>query len=333
MKIAYLGAGTWGFCLARLLAEKGYNVTSWSIDPALVDKLNSTREHPLLPGRPAPASVRFTTDMKAALEGAALVVESVTSAGMRPVFEQVRSIGLPRGVPIALTSKGIEQGTGLTLPEVVISLLGEEVRSCITSLSGPSFADEVSRGLPTSIVCGAYSPDVAQLVADIFTTPFLRVYPNSDIKGISLGGALKNVIAIACGISDGLLLGTGAKATLMTRGLHEIAKLARLHGCRPETLYGLSGMGDLFLTCSSSTSRNYRFGTLLSEGLSATDAKARIQMVVEGAYTCVSALELSNKAKIAMPISEAVMQIIEGTLSPKEAVGQLMKRSIKEEML
>ncbi len=332
MKIAYLGAGTWGFCLSRLLAEKGFTVVCWSIDSVLVETLNRTREHPLLSGRPIAASALFTSDLKEALNGADLIVESVTSAGIRPVFEQVKACGIPQ-VPIVITSKGIEQKSGLILPEVIISVLGEAYRSCLALISGPSFAEEVSKQLPTSVVCGAYSPDVARLVSDTFSTPFLRVYPNSDIKGVALGGSLKNVIAIACGICDGLNLGTGAKATLMTRGLHEIAKLVRLQECRPETLYGLSGMGDLFLTCSSSTSRNYRFGKLLSEGLSAQEAKARIQMVVEGAYTCVSALEISRKTGVAMPIMEAVMQIINGTITPRDAVSLLMQRSIKEEPL
>lgn len=333
IKIAYLGAGAWGFCLARLLAEKGYDVTSWSNIPSQIEQLSTTREHPYLPGRPISQSVVFTTDLALALEGATIIVESVTSAGIRPVFEQIRSIGIPVTTPIVMTSKGIEQKSGLILSDVVTSILGEDHRQSIATLSGPSFAEEVSQHLPTSVVCGAYSEEVAQLVSDLFTTSYLRVYPNSDIRGVAFGGALKNIIAIACGISDGLSLGTGAKATLMTRGLHEIAKLARLQGCRPETLYGLSGMGDLFLTCSSSTSRNYRFGKLLSEGHSAEEAKKIVQMVVEGAYTCVSALELSREAKIAMPISEAVMKIIEGSITPKEATHLLMQRSIKEETL
>lgn len=333
MKIAYLGTGAWGFCLARLLAEKGYSVTCWSNEPAQIEQLTVTRVHPFLPGRPISDSVVFTTDLTLALKEANIIVESVTSAGVRPVFEQVRSIGIPTSTPIVMTSKGIEQKSGLILSDVVISILGDQYRQSIASISGPSFAEEVSQHLPTSVVCGAYSEEVARLVADLFTTPFLRVYPNSDIRGVSFGGALKNIIAIACGISDGLALGTGAKATLMTRGLHEIAKLARLQGCRSETLYGLSGMGDLFLTCSSITSRNYRFGKLLSEGHSSEEAKKMVQMVVEGAYTCVSALQLSREAKIAMPISETVMQILEGSITPKEAVRLLMERNIKEENL
>ncbi len=333
MKIAYLGAGAWGFCLARLLSEKGHQVTSWSIEEKLVETLNTTHVHPHLKGRPISALVRFTTDLEEALSGAEMIVESVTSAGLRPVCSQLKALGLSPNIPFCLTSKGIEQNSGLILSDVVLDVLGKEFQNSVCSFSGPSFADEVSQNLPTSVVAGAYTQSVAQVVADAFTTNFLRVYPNSDIRGVAMGGALKNVIAIACGISDGLNLGNGARASLMTRGLHEIVKLAKHYGAKHETLYGLSGMGDLFLTCSSSTSRNYSFGKLLSQGRSVNDAKKSIEMVVEGAYTAVSAVQLSKKANIPMPISEAVLNIIEGKIQPKEAVQLLMQRQIKDEAL
>lgn len=333
MKITYLGAGAWGFCLARLLAEKGHDVTSWSIDAPLVETLNSTHIHPHLKGRAIKESVLFTTDLERALDGAELIIESVTSQGLRPVCKQLKELKLSNNVPFCLTSKGIEQNSGMILPEVVIDVLGEDFRNSICSFSGPSFAEEVSQNLPTSVVAGAYDPKVAETIAEAFTTQFLRVYPNRDIVGVAFGGSLKNIIAIACGISDGLNLGTGARAALMTRGLHEMVRLAKHFGAKQETLYGLSGMGDLFLTCSSSTSRNYSFGKLLSEGRSVQDAKKSIEMVVEGAYTCLSAVQLSKKIGLSMPISEAVLQIIEGKLHPKEAVGLLMQRNIKEETL
>lgn len=332
-KIAYLGAGAWGFCLARLLASKGHQVTSWSIEETLLETLNKTRTHPYLPGRPMPDSVIFTSDLKKAVADAEIIVESVTSAGIRPVFHELKKLGISTEIPLVLTSKGIEQNSGLILSDVVKTILGDDYQTSVTCLSGPSFAEEVSRNLPTSVVCGALSLDVAKTVSDAFTTHFFRVYPNQDIRGVSFGGALKNIIAIACGIADGLDLGTGARAALMTRGLHEMVKLAKAHGCKQETLYGLSGMGDLFLTCSSSTSRNYSFGKLLSQGSSSQDAKDKIHMVVEGAYTCVSAMQLSKKLNISMPISEAVLDILEGRIEPKEAVSRLMQRDIKEETL
>lgn len=333
MKITYLGAGAWGFCLARLLAEKGHDVTSWSIEHALVDTLNKTHVHPNLKGRPIKESVRFTTNLAEALDGAELIVESVTSAGLRPVCKQLLALGLSPTIPFCLTSKGIEQNSGLILPEVIVDVMGEQYQNSICSFSGPSFAEEVSQNLPTSVVAGAYDPKIAEIVADAFTTSFLRVYPNRDIRGVAFGGSLKNVIAIACGISDGLNLGNGARAALMTRGLHEIVKLAKHYGAKQETLYGLSGMGDLFLTCSSTTSRNYSFGKLLSQGSSASDAKNSIEMVVEGAYTCVSAVQLGKKSGISMPICETVLQILEGKIHPLEAVQLLMQRNIKEEPL
>jgi glycerol-3-phosphate dehydrogenase (NAD(P)+) len=333
MKIAYLGAGTWGFCLARLLAEKGHKVTSWTIDSALLQTLNSTREHPHLPGRKADPSMLFTGNLLETLDGAEMIVEAVTSAGIRPVFEQVKKSGLTKPIPICITSKGIEQNTGLILPDVITEVLGSTYQSFVSVLSGPSFAEEVSQNLPTSIVCGSTSADTAKLVSETFSTPFLRVYPNRDIRGVAFGGSLKNIIAIACGISDGLKLGTGARAALMTRGLHEMVKLAKREGCNPETLYGLSGMGDLFLTASSSTSRNYRFGMLLAEGKNIQDAKKSIQMVVEGAYTALSAVQLAKTTDTAMPIAEMVLAIIEGKINPKDAALLLMQRSIKEESL
>jgi len=333
MKIAYLGAGVWGYCLASLLAEKGHTVTSWSIEKDLLQHINETKSHPNLLHKKAPENLIFTDNLEHALEGAEMIVEGVTSKGIRPVFESLKKIGIPENIPIVITSKGIEQDSGLLLPDVICQVLGNDYAPFLSVLSGPSFADEVSRSLPTSVVSGSISLDTASLVADVFTTPSFRVYPNIDIRGVAIGGALKNIIAIACGISDGMKLGTGAKATLMTRGLHEMVKLSRCLSANAETLYGLSGMGDLFLTCSSTTSRNYRFGTMLAEGVGIDDAKKNIHMVVEGAYTAVSCMQLAKKHGISMPISEMVLQIIQGTVIPSDAVLLLMKRTIKEETL
>lgn len=332
-KIGYLGTGAWGYCLASLLAAKGdYELVCWTTKPDLADHLNRTREHPLLPGHCSKGNMTFTTDMSLALHDASVIVESVTSAGLRPVFQQVRSLGLPL-CPIIITSKGIEQDTGKILPEVAIEVLGEQFRPLIGFLSGPSFAQEVIRGLPTSVVGTGFSLDIIQTVCEVFATPKFRIYPNTDILGVAFGGGLKNIIAIACGISDGLSLGSSSKAALMTRGLHEIRKLSVACGCKPETINGLAGMGDLCLTCSSSMSRNFRFGTLLAEGLSAEEAQKRIGMVVEGAYTCVSALQLGKQYDVELPIAESVYQIIYQSLKPLDAVKALMQRTIKEEHL
>ena len=200
-------------------------------------------------------------------------------------------------------------------------------------MSGPSHAEEVVQKLPTSVVVASYDPSLMRQIVDIFATPYFRVYPNADINGVAFGGAVKNIIAIACGISDGLGFGDNTKAALMTRGLHEIRKLSVTKGCKPETLNGLSGMGDLCVTCLSKLSRNYMFGRLIAEGLESQVAQEKIGMVVEGAYTCVSALQLAKKAKVEVPITQAVYSIIYENLDPHQAVHLLLQRATKEEHL
>lgn len=332
MRIAYLGAGTWGFCLAALLASKGNQVILWTSDPEFVKTLEKTRIHPKLPKVRASENLSFTSHLQEAIEGAELLVESVTSKGIRPVFEQLRCLG---GVhcPIVITSKGIEQNSGLLLPEVVQQILGEEVRTSLCCLSGPSHAEEVIQQLPTSVVAASYNPKIMHDVATIFNTPFFRVYPNSDVNGVAFGGAMKNIIGIACGISDGLGFGDNTKAALMTRGLHEIRKLSSTKGCKAETLNGLSGMGDVCVTCLSKLSRNYMFGRLIAEGLEPKVAQEKIGMVVEGAYTCVSALQLAKKNHIEVPITQAMYSILYEGLNPKDAVKALLQRTVKEEHL
>lgn len=331
-KIGYLGAGAWGYCLACLLASKGYSVVSWSIEEEAIAFLQEKREHPKIKGFPAPPTLSFTDDIGEALDGKDLVVEGVTSAGIRQVFQTVKEVGIP-DCPIVLTSKGIEQNTGLLLTDVVLEVLGKKHKKQIGCLSGPSIAQEVLKGLPSSVVCSAYDPDIIPLIHEAFSTPTFRVYPNQDINGVELGGALKNIIAIACGISDGLGFGDNAKAALMTRGLHEIRKLAIIKGCKPETLNGLAGMGDLCVTCLSKFSRNYRFGQLIAEGLDPENAKKKIGMVVEGTYTCLSAIQIAKKSHIEVPITESVYKVVYEKMSPHEAVKWLLQRVTKEEYL
>ncbi len=325
-KIGYLGAGTWGFALSALLGNKGHEVTVWTRDSQLASLLQKERAHPKLAGSIAPETVRFTSDLREALDGAEVVAESVTGAGMRPVFERLGKIE----VPVILTSKGIEQGSGLLLPEVAAQFIPKPL---VGILSGPSLADEVVKNLPTSVVCSAYDLDVMKLIHELFTTPTFRIYPNEDIDGVAFGGAMKNIIAIACGISDGLGGGDNAKAALMTRGLHEMRKLGVAKNCSPETLNGLSGMGDLSATCMSTSSRNYRFGRLVAEGFSPEGARQKIGMSVEGVYTCVAARELGKKHQIPIPITEATYAIIYEGLDPRQAVRAILQRVIKEEHL
>jgi len=332
MRAGFLGTGSWGFCLARLIASNGHEVISWTNDPELELRLKATKVHPRFPEHRALDKMEFTSSLEECLKGVDLLVESVTAAGIRPVFEKVRELGVP-DVPIILTSKGIEQESGLILSDVLLELFGEGVKKQIGSVSGPSYAQEVIRGQPTSVVGTAYEQDVIEVICAAFSSPAFRIYPNRDIQGVSYGGALKNVIAIACGISDGLGYGFSARAALMTRGLHEMRKLAMAKGSEPQTLNGLSGMGDLCVTCSSPLSRNYRYGELLAEGNTPEEAKEKIGMVIEGEYTCVTALQLSREEEVSMPITEMVYQIVFDRLEPKDAVKLLMQRSIKEEHL
>lgn len=329
MKIAYLGAGTWGFALASLLVENGHEVVMWTRDPAFKELLEETREHPKLKGFIMPPSVRFTSNLHEAIAGAECIVESVTSSGVRAVFKDI----LPLEVPLIITSKGIEQGSGFLLPEVIADLAGQPRYPWVGVLSGPSHAEEVIQKLPTSLVCSAYDPAISRLIHDLFSRPMFRIYPNTDLHGVCFGGAMKNIIAIACGISDGLSGSDNAKAALMTRGLHEMRKLCVVKDCKPETLNGLSGMGDLCVTCLSEHSRNYRFGRLIAEGFSSDAARQKIGMAVEGIYTCISVLELGKKHRVPVPVTEAVCAILFEGLDPKEAVRSLLTRAIKEEHL
>jgi glycerol-3-phosphate dehydrogenase (NAD(P)+) len=332
MRIAYLGAGSWGFALAGLLASKGHEVVLWTVGEEFARILNKKKEHPKLPHYKAGENLRVTCDLKEALHGAELLVESVTAMGIRPVFEQVLSIGQP-SCPIVITSKGIEQNSCLLLPEVLVEVLGETAKHRIGCLSGPSHAEEVVQKLPTSVVSASFDVGVRSWIAEMFSTPFFRVYPNADLYGVAFGGAMKNIIAIACGISDGLGFGDNTKAALMTRGLHEIRKLSVTKKCNPETLNGLAGLGDLCVTCLSKHSRNYTFGHLIAEGLDAQSAKEKIGMAVEGVYTCVSARQLGHKANIPVPITEAVYSIVYEGMNPQKAVHALLQRAIKEEHL
>ena len=332
MRIGYLGAGAWGYCLANMLAERGHEVKLWTGSLNLDEVLKRTKSRPRLPSHATEENLVLTIELKEAITDVDMVVESVTSKGLRPVLEQILELGVK--IPsFVITSKGIEQNSGLLLSEVVADVLGDSFKEKIGCISGPSLADEVTRKLPTSVVCSAYSPKLMSRIQQVFSTPYFRIYPNSDILGISFGGAMKNIIAIACAISDGLGFGENTKAALMTRGLHEIRKLSVVKGCNPETLNGLAGFGDLAATCLSTSSRNYKFGKFLAEGFTPDEAREKIGMVVEGAYTCLSALQLSQNAGIQLPITEVVYAIIYEGLDPKEAVETLLLRTVKQEHL
>jgi len=332
MRIGYLGAGTWGFCLALQLARNGHEVFIWDNNPAHIERLREYREHPNLPGYKAPSNIRFVSRIEDVLKDIDFLVESVTAAGIRPVFLKLKELNIS-SIPIVLTSKGIDQQYGLLLPELVELILGESYRNKIVCLSGPSHAEEVILQHPTSVVCAGNDKELMKIVRDAFSTKEFRIYFNSDVRGVSFGGAVKNVVAIACGVSDGLGFGDNTKAALMTRGLHEIRKLSVAIGCNSQTLTGLSGIGDLCVTCLSGLSRNYQFGQLLAQGFSPKESQDKIVVVVEGAYTSRSVHDLGRKNDLDLPIIEAVYNMIYHELEPKDAVQHLLSRPPREERL
>jgi glycerol-3-phosphate dehydrogenase (NAD(P)+) len=319
----------WGFCLARHLASNGHEVTAWTMEKDLRNLLAKGGDHPHLHLSCKGLALRIVPTIEEACSSTEMIVEAVTTKGIRPVLAKIQNIPGALSVPFVLTSKGIEQKTNLILPDIFLEVCKQ--KSQLTILSGPSFAAEVAKGLPTTIVCGTWEQAPCDMVVQAFSTASFRVYPNFDIRGVAYGGALKNIISIACGIADGLGLGMGARASLVTRGLHEMVKLTVADGCQAQTLYGLSGLGDLYLTCSSSMSRNFRFGQLLSSGRTKVEAEKEIGMVVEGAYTCIAAKELASRFRILMPITKAICDILEGKLTPARAVSRLMRRYIKQE--
>ncbi|NLY19480.1 MAG: NAD(P)H-dependent glycerol-3-phosphate dehydrogenase [Clostridiaceae bacterium] len=329
IKISIIGAGSWGTALSILLSNNGHNVSVWSIIAEEVDMLKSCREHKQkLPGAIVPADVDFTTDLKTCLDGSQMVVFAPPSDKIREASAMV-SPYIGKEVVIVICSKGIEESTGLRLSQVVEQELGT---SRIVALLGPSHAEEVASGLPTTVVSSSRHRRDAEFVQDVFMSSCFRVYTNSDIIGVELGAALKNVIALCCGILDGLGYGDNCKAALMTRGLTEIARLGKAMGASPETFSGLTGMGDLIVTCTSKHSRNWKAGFLIGKGMPLEKALDEVKMVVEGVMAARAAHNLSIKHGISMPIVEQACQILFNGKSPSEAVDLLMKRSKKNEI-
>ncbi len=331
-KIGYLGCGAWGICLANLLAGNGHDVQVWSIDAELIKKIQNTHQHPAFPTLNLEKTLKYTTHLEELLKDKEIIIESVTTSGLRPVAKQMMEIcqEIP---PLVITSKGIEKGTGMLLPEVALEIFGENNRAKIGCLTGPSLAKEVMQKMPASVVAAAFDHSFMHEIQQLFANQYFRVYPNTDVMGAAFGGAMKNIIAIACGISDGMGYGQNAKAALLTRGLHEIRKLAFVKNCRPETINGLAGLGDLVTTCLSELSRNYTFGNKLARGSDIEHAKKDIGMVVEGSFTCAAARELGLNHHIPLPITEAIYSIIYEHVNPKEAVRSLLTREVKEEHL
>ncbi|CEP67692.1 Glycerol-3-phosphate dehydrogenase,NAD-dependent [Moorella glycerini] len=320
--IAVIGAGSWGTALAVLLARKGLQVNLWARRRELVVELEELRENKVyLPGVKLPVGIRPTTDLELTTREAGLVVLSVPSHAVRLTARQVKPF-LPPGIIVVNTAKGLELDTKKRLSEV----LTEEGLAQVAVLSGPSHAEEVGRGLPTTVVVAAANRQIAEYVQDIFMDPTFRVYTNPDVAGVEFGGALKNIIALATGIADGLGLGDNARAALMTRGMAEIARLGVALGGKAMTFAGLSGIGDLIVTCTSMYSRNRRAGMQLGEGKALAEILSGMGMVVEGVRTTAAARDLARQHQIRMPITEEIYKVLYEGKPVRECVAALMER-------
>jgi glycerol-3-phosphate dehydrogenase (NAD(P)+) len=328
-RIAVLGAGSWGTALSVHLARIGHPVSLWARDHALVREMQFTRLNArYLPDSHLPDSVSPTSDLERAVAGAAFVVLAVPSHGCRTVVQQAAPWLVPGAVLIS-TAKGLESGSLARMSQV----LGEETGHSmpVVVLSGPSFAAEVARGLPTAILAASSDPDAATAVQERFRGPAFRLYGSDDVTGVEIGGALKNVIAIAAGVVDGTGLGQNAMAALITRGLSEISRLACAEGGRRDTLAGLSGLGDLVLTCTGDLSRNRHVGIELGRGRPLQEVLAGMHMVAEGVRTTGAALALGARHGIELPITAQMAAVLEGRRTPREALETLMVRPQKQE--
>jgi len=333
MTIGILGAGTWGVAVARMLADSGHAVTVWSALPAEISHLKQTRKHPNLPGMTIPDSIVFTADLESACVAKDLVVFAVPSVFVRQTAQNARAY-LPNGQIIADLAKGIEPDTLMTLTEVIRSVLQQDGRHDairLVALSGPTHAEEVALQLPTTIVSASVDKQAAEFVQQVFTNETMRVYTSSDVKGVEVSGALKNIIALAAGISTGLGYGANLKAAIITRGLAEITRLGLAMGCAEQTFYGLAGIGDMIVTATSEHSRNNRAGELIGKGYSAKDAMEKVGMVVEGIHALPAAMRLAEQYHVEMPITSAVNDVVAGLKTPLEAVRDLMARTQGQE--
>lgn len=326
--VSVIGAGSWGTALASVLAANGHQVTIWSIDEAEVNMLNQYHEQTMkLPGVVLPETVKATGNLQEAIEDKDLLVFAVPSPYVRSTAKSAAPY-VSEGQIIVNAAKGIEEATLMTLVEVI----DEEIPSAkVCVLSGPSHAEEVGAKLPTTVVVGSKDIKIAKLVQDVFMNSVFRVYSNDDVIGIELGGSLKNVIALAAGIADGLGFGDNTKAALMTRGIAELSRLGVAMGGKIETFLGLSGVGDLIVTCSSVHSRNRNAGVLIGQGKTAKEAMKEVQQIVEGVYSAKAALALARKYHVDIPIIEQVNAVLFDGKKAADAVDDLLLRDRKAE--
>jgi len=327
-KVGVLGAGSWGTALSILLHDNGHQVTIWSIDEKEVAMLNEKREHATkLPGVKIPEDIVITNEMEKAITGKDFMVLAVPSIFTRGTAAKMKPYVAENQI-IVDVAKGIEESTLMTLSQQIEQ---EIPQADVAVLSGPSHAEEVGRKLPTTCVIGAKSKETAEYLQSMFISKVFRVYTSPDILGIELGGSLKNVIALAAGIADGLGYGDNTKAALITRGIAEIARLGVKMGGKIESFVGLTGIGDLIVTCASVHSRNRKAGYLMGQGKSMQEAMDEVQMVVEGVYSAKAAAKLAKKYEVPMPIVDEINKILFEEKDPKQAVDDLMLRESKSE--
>lgn len=329
MNISFIGAGSWGTALSIVVADNKHQVKIWDIDDEHIDAMKSTRRNDkYLGGVALPDNIEPTKDIAYCLKDADVLVIAVASQAYRAVMK-AHGQYIPDQTIIVNVAKGIENKTLLRISEVIASF---KPGNPFVALSGPSHAEEVSRRMPTTLVSASKSKQAAEIIQDLFSTDYLRVYTNPDVVGVELGGALKNIIALAAGITDGMGYGDNAKAALMTRGIREITRLGVAMGAQVETFTGLSGVGDLIVTCTSMHSRNRRCGIMIGEGLSRDEAEKKVGMVVEGIYATKAAYDLSKKLDIEMPIIDQLYGVLYEEADVNQAVKNLMGRKRKHEM-
>lgn len=329
MKVGIVGAGSWGIALSVLLNGNGHDVTVWSILPDEIEMLNAEREHKSkLPGVKLDEKIKFTTDLEKTVKENDFLVLAVPSPFVRSTSKSMKEF-VKDGQIIVNVAKGIEENTLYTLSEII----EEEIpQAKVAVMCGPSHAEEVGRGIPTTIVVGAKERSTAELLQNAFMCENFRVYTSPDVLGMEIGSALKNVVALAAGIADGLGYGDNSKAAIITRGIAEITRLGTAMGGKAETFSGLTGIGDLIVTCASMHSRNRRAGILIGQGKTMQEAMDEVQMVVEGVYSAKAAIGLSRKYGIELPIIEQVNKILFEGKPAKEAVRDLMLRDKKIEI-
>ena len=329
--IAIIGAGSWGTALSFTLSNAGHDVRLWAYEEEVAAGIKENRENTLfLPGIKLPENIAPTTNLTEAIDGARYVLTAIPSHVCRGLYEQMLPF-LQREMIFISATKGIEIGSLMRMSEVIHSVVERRFIPRMSVLSGPSFAHEVARGDPTAIVVASPDRDIAQSVQEEFSSSTLRLYTSDDVIGVELGGAIKNVIAIAAGVVEGLGLGHNPKAALITRGLAEMTRLACACGARSETLSGLAGMGDLVLTCTGDLSRNRRVGRELGRGRNLDGIIGSMRMVAEGVKTTDAAVALAEKHGVEMPITRQVHRIMQGLISPRDAIRELMERTLKTE--